>query len=49
MLNNLTMVISYFSTFVFTETLLPLLKKSAAEPGSDVRIVNVCILAVSGD
>lgn len=32
---------SYISAFVLTETLLPLLKRTAAEPASDVRIVNV--------
>ena len=32
---------SYFSPFVFTNTLLPLLKKTANEGGADVRIVNV--------
>ncbi|EJC97973.1 NAD-binding protein [Fomitiporia mediterranea MF3/22] len=31
----------YFSTLIFTESLLPLLKKTAEQPGSDVRIVNV--------
>lgn len=32
---------SHFSPFVFTQTLLPLLKQTAKEPESDVRIVNV--------
>ncbi|EJC97974.1 NAD-binding protein [Fomitiporia mediterranea MF3/22] len=35
------MNVNYFSTLIFTETLLPLLKKTAEQPGSDVRIVNV--------
>ncbi|KAF9554205.1 NAD-P-binding protein [Agrocybe pediades] len=34
-------VVNYISPFVFTETLLPLLQKTAREPESDVRIVNV--------
>ncbi|EIW75588.1 NAD(P)-binding protein [Coniophora puteana RWD-64-598 SS2] len=34
-------MVNYVSPFVFTRTLLPLLKKTAAEPGSDVRIVIV--------
>ncbi|KAL5482610.1 hypothetical protein ACEPAI_9204 [Sanghuangporus weigelae] len=33
--------VSYFSPFVFTSTLSPLLKKTAAEPNADVRIINV--------
>ena len=33
---------SHLSPTVFTLELLPLLKKTAAEPNSDVRIVNVC-------
>jgi hypothetical protein len=33
---------SHISPFLFTKTLLPLMKKTALEPGSDVRIVNVC-------
>ncbi|KAF5318543.1 hypothetical protein D9619_010894 [Psilocybe cf. subviscida] len=33
--------ISHISHFVFTETLLPLLKKTAQEENSDVRIINV--------
>lgn len=33
---------SYLGPFIYTNALLPLLKKTAAEPGSDVRIVNVC-------
>ena len=32
---------SYFSQRIFTETLLPLLKKTETMEGSDVRIVNV--------
>ncbi|KAF5328365.1 hypothetical protein D9619_013244 [Psilocybe cf. subviscida] len=35
------MTTNYISHFVFTETLLPLLKKTAVEENSDVRIVNV--------
>ncbi|KAJ7731361.1 NAD-P-binding protein [Mycena metata] len=35
------MVVNYISHFVLTETLLPLMKRTAAEDGSDVRIVNV--------
>ncbi|KZT31947.1 NAD(P)-binding protein [Sistotremastrum suecicum HHB10207 ss-3] len=34
-------VTNHISPFVLTNTLLPLLKKTASEPGSDVRIVNV--------
>jgi hypothetical protein len=33
--------LSHVSPFVFTQQLLPLLKKTAEEPNSDVRIVNV--------
>jgi hypothetical protein len=33
---------SHISPFLFTKTLLPVMKKTALEPGSDVRIVNVC-------
>ncbi|CAL1696221.1 unnamed protein product [Somion occarium] len=36
-----TMVINHLSPFVFTKVLSPLLEKTAREPGSDVRIVNV--------
>ncbi|KAF8590027.1 NAD-P-binding protein [Ramaria rubella] len=36
-----TMATNYLGVFVFTQTLLPLLKSTAAAPGSDVRIVNV--------
>ncbi|KAJ7734103.1 hypothetical protein B0H16DRAFT_1467733 [Mycena metata] len=32
---------SYVGPFILTDTLLPLLKRTAAEPGSDVRIVNL--------
>jgi hypothetical protein len=35
---------SHISPFLFTKTLLPVMKKTALEPGSDVRIVNVCAL-----
>ncbi|KZS87517.1 NAD-P-binding protein [Sistotremastrum niveocremeum HHB9708] len=34
-------VTNHISPFVFTNELLPLMKKTAQEPGSDVRIVNV--------
>jgi len=34
-------IVNHFSPFVFTNTLLPLLKSTAALPDSDVRIVNV--------
>ncbi|KAF9063833.1 NAD-P-binding protein [Rhodocollybia butyracea] len=39
------MVVNHISHFELTETLLPLLKKTAALEGSDVRIVNVSSLA----
>lgn len=32
---------SHISPFLFTKTLEPVMKKTALEPGSDVRIVNV--------
>jgi len=32
---------SHISPFLFTRTLLPVMEKTALEPGSDVRIVNV--------
>ena len=32
---------SHISPFLFTRTLLPVMEKTASEPGSDVRIVNV--------
>ncbi|KAI0264631.1 hypothetical protein BC834DRAFT_992831 [Gloeopeniophorella convolvens] len=35
----------HISPFLFTRTLLPLMEKTAAEPGSDVRIVNVASVA----
>ncbi|KAF8867827.1 hypothetical protein BD779DRAFT_1794806 [Infundibulicybe gibba] len=35
------MAVNHFSPFVFTQNLLPLMKKTAAQTGSDVRIVNV--------
>ncbi|TEB29886.1 NAD(P)-binding protein [Coprinellus micaceus] len=38
---SLMHIINYISPYVFTETLLPLLKKTAEAPDSDVRIVNV--------
>lgn len=38
---------SYLSPFAFTQTLLPLLIETAKQPGSDVRIVNVCQPVVS--
>ncbi|KAI0333457.1 NAD-P-binding protein [Cubamyces sp. BRFM 1775] len=34
-------VVNYVGTYVFTRALLPLLKKTAQEPGSDVRIIAV--------
>ncbi|KAI0073653.1 NAD-P-binding protein [Panus rudis PR-1116 ss-1] len=40
------MVVNHLSPFVFTMTLLPLLKSTAQEPGSDVRIVNIASDAV---
>jgi len=33
--------VNHFSPFIFTSTLLPLMKSTATLPGSDVRIVNV--------
>ncbi|KAH8113781.1 NAD-binding protein [Phellopilus nigrolimitatus] len=39
------MVVNYISPFVFTDVLLPLLKKTDTQPGSDVRIVNEARLA----
>jgi len=39
---------SHISPFLFTRTLLPVMEKTASEPGSDVRIVNVCVV-VMGD
>ncbi|KAG8869584.1 hypothetical protein FRB97_000999 [Tulasnella sp. 331] len=35
------MATNHIGTFVFTNILLPLIKKTAAEPGSDVRVVTV--------
>ncbi|KAH8097016.1 NAD-P-binding protein [Cristinia sonorae] len=35
------MMVNHLSPFVFTLTLLPLLTRTASEPGSDVRIVNL--------
>ena len=37
---------SHISPYLFTKTLLPVMKKTALEPGSDVRIVNVCAVYV---
>ncbi|KAI0319834.1 NAD-P-binding protein [Amylostereum chailletii] len=37
-----SMVINHISPFLFTNTLLPLMRRTASQPGSDVRIVNVC-------
>ncbi|KAJ3507525.1 hypothetical protein NLJ89_g6256 [Agrocybe chaxingu] len=37
-------IVNYVSPYVFTQLLLPLLKKTAAEPHSDVRVVNVSSL-----
>ncbi|KAK7694262.1 hypothetical protein QCA50_001442 [Cerrena zonata] len=36
-----TMAINHLSPFVFTNTLSPLLEKTAREPGSDVRVISV--------
>lgn len=36
-----TLATNHFGHFVLTSTLLPLLKKAAQEPDSDVRVVNV--------
>ncbi|KAF9044241.1 NAD-P-binding protein [Panaeolus papilionaceus] len=44
LVNNAAIHISHY---VFTRTLLPLLTKTSAQPGSDVRIVNVTSLAYS--
>ena len=41
MLITIVTAYSYFSTVTFTLGLLPLLEKTAKEPGTDVRIVNV--------
>ncbi|GAA5914542.1 hypothetical protein JCM6882_000412 [Rhodosporidiobolus microsporus] len=38
---ELSVQTNYFSTILFTERLLPLLKETAKQPGSDVRIVTV--------
>jgi len=40
-----SMVVNHISPFIFTKTLLPVMKKTALEPGSDVRIVNVSSVA----
>ncbi|KAI9459151.1 NAD-P-binding protein [Lactarius psammicola] len=40
-----SMVINHISPFLFTKTLLPVMEKTALEPGSDVRIVNVSSVA----
>ncbi|OBZ78301.1 hypothetical protein A0H81_02445 [Grifola frondosa] len=42
-----TMMVNHISPFVFTRTLLPLLTKTAKEPNSDVRIVNVSSDAIT--
>ncbi|KAJ7342583.1 NAD-P-binding protein [Mycena albidolilacea] len=39
------MVLNHISHFAFTDTLLPLMKETAKESGSDVRIVNVSSMA----
>jgi len=39
------MMINHISPFVFTNTLLPLMKKTAKEEGADVRIVNIASAA----
>jgi hypothetical protein len=36
-------LLSHISPFVFTQTLLPLLKRTASELNSDVRIINVSV------
>ncbi|KAF7331079.1 NAD-binding protein [Mycena venus] len=41
------MVLNYISHFAFVDALLPLLKETAKESGSDVRIVNVSSMAHS--
>jgi hypothetical protein len=38
-------LVSHVGHFVLTNALLPLLERTASEPGSDVRIVNVRALA----
>jgi NAD(P)-dependent dehydrogenase (short-subunit alcohol dehydrogenase family) len=43
----LKIILSYLSPWAFTQTLLPLLIETAKQPGSDVRIVNVCRPAIS--
>jgi len=40
-----SMVINHISPFLFTKTLLPVMERTASEPGSDVRIVNVSSVA----
>ncbi|KAI9508241.1 NAD-P-binding protein [Russula earlei] len=40
-----SMVVNHISPFLFTKTLLTVLEKTALEPGSDVRIVNVSSVA----
>lgn len=40
------LVSSHLGHFIFTIKLLPLLKATADLPGSDVRIVNVCLFKV---
>lgn len=40
-----SMVINHISPFLFTKTLLPVLERTALEPDSDVRIVNVSSVA----
>jgi len=40
---------SHISPYLFTKTLLPVLKKTALEPGSDVRIVNVCAVYIDDE
>ncbi|THH19385.1 hypothetical protein EUX98_g8787 [Antrodiella citrinella] len=40
------MMINHISPFVWTETLLPLMEKTAKEEGSDVRIINVASVTV---
>jgi len=40
-MSHTNIVTSYISPYVFTRTLIPLLQRTAKEPNSDVRIVNV--------
>jgi len=42
LLTRVWMGYSHISPFLFTKTLVPVLENTALQPGSDVRIVNVC-------